>query len=63
MIVDDVVVVSPGFLADTELREFDDTYRSVLTSLNLTIKPDDDSAYKAFSSRSQGEVELYFNFY
>ena len=51
MIVDDVVAVCPGFLADTVLTDFDSKYRSIVASIGLSSKPDDDSGYKAFSNR------------
>ena len=56
MVVDDVIAVSSGADAESNLKQFDKIYATTCRDIGLSSKPDDDSAFKAFSCRSIGEV-------
>ena len=56
MTVDDLIAVSPGFLAQQQLTQFDNEYHKVVTGLGLEEKPDDPTGLKAFRNLSTGDL-------
>ena len=56
MCIDDLIAITPGFLADTHLKEFDEEYSSVVKGLQLSEKPPDPSGLKAFVNLPVGEL-------
>ena len=56
MVIDDLIAITPGDMADTHLKEFDEEYSRVVKGLNLSEKPPDPSGLKAFRNLPNGEL-------
>ena len=56
MVVDDVTCVTTAAAADTELAQFDKSYRGILGRLGFKTKDPDPHCFKAFQQTQVGEV-------